>query len=68
MICCSHKSFKRSIKSWSSAKKINRVTEFNQEAWLESYNAMNTKKEKITLKKTFTNLWIMQYMERLWKM
>ena len=33
--CCSHKSFKTSIKSRITTEKVYRVIEFNQEAWLK---------------------------------
>ena len=42
-LCCSHKSFKTSIKSWIRWKKLHRVIQFNQKAWLKSYIDMNTK-------------------------
>ena len=29
-LCCSHKSFKKSINSWISYKKVHRVIQFNQ--------------------------------------
>ena len=41
--CCSHKSFKTSIKSLITTEKVYRVIEFNQEAWLKWYIDMNTK-------------------------
>ena len=39
-------------------KKVHKVIQFNQEAWLKSYIDMNTelrKQVKIDLQKTFTN-------------
>ena len=41
--CCSHKSFKTDIKSWINTKKVYRVIQFNQEAWLKPYIDMSTK-------------------------
>ena len=38
-----HKSFKTSIESWIRIKKVHRVIQFNQEAWLKPYIDMNTK-------------------------
>ena len=43
----------------------------NQKAWLKSYTDINTKlrtEVKITLKNTFSNWWITQYLGKLWKM
>ena len=45
-LCCSHKGFKRSIKSWIRAKQVHRVIQFNQKAWLKKYIDMNTKLSK----------------------
>ena len=42
-ICCSHKSFKPSIKSWINTKKVHKVIRFNQKAYLKPYIDMNTK-------------------------
>ena len=40
-------------------KKVHRIIEFNQEAWLKPYIDMNTelkkKRQKVILKKTFLN-------------
>ena len=41
--CCSHKSFKTSIKSWIN---FDRVIQFNQKAWSKPYIDMNTKFRK----------------------
>ena len=45
-LCCSHKNFKTSIKSWISIKKVHKIIEFNQEAWLKPYIDMNTEVRK----------------------
>ena len=45
-VCCSHKSFKRSIKSWINSEKGLGVIQFNQKAWLKPYIDMNTKLRK----------------------
>ena len=44
--CCSYKSFKRSIKSWSIIEKVLRAIKFNQEAWLKPYIDMNIELRK----------------------
>ena len=41
--CCTHKSFKRSIKYGLILKKVHRVIQFNQEACLKPYIDMDTK-------------------------
>ena len=46
-LCFSHKNFKTSIKLWISIKKkVHKITEFNQEAWLKPYIDMNTELKK----------------------
>ena len=45
-LCCSYQIIKLSIKSWANIKKVHRVIQFNQEAWLKSYIDMNTKLRK----------------------
>ena len=40
---CAHKSFRTGIKSWINTKNIDKVTKFNQEAWLKPYIDVNTK-------------------------
>ena len=42
-LCHSHKSSKISIKLLIDTKKVHRVTQFNQEAWLKPYIEINTK-------------------------
>ena len=39
---CSYKIVKTSIKSWTNIKKVHRVIQFNQKAWLKEYIDMNT--------------------------
>ena len=34
-LCCSHKGSKTSTKSWINTKKVHRVIQFNQKAWLK---------------------------------
>ena len=42
-ICCSCKNSKSSIESWSDIKKVHRLIQFNQEAWLKPCIEINTK-------------------------
>ena len=42
-LCFSLKSFKRSIKSWINSKKVHRITQFNEIAWLKSHIDMDNK-------------------------
>ena len=41
-LCCSHNSFKISIKSWISTKNVYRVMQFNQKSWFKKYIDLNT--------------------------
>ena len=41
-----HKSFKTSTKSWFKTKKVHRVIQFNQEAWMKPCIEMNTELRK----------------------
>ena len=55
-LCCSHKDFKASTKSWINTKKVHSVVQFNQKAWLKPYIDMNTelrKKAKNDFEKNF---------------
>ena len=42
-ICCIHKNLKTSIKHRLILRKLHRVIQFNQKAWLKPYIEMNTK-------------------------
>ena len=42
----SYKSFKTSIKSWINIKKVHRVIQLKQKAWLKTYIDMNTELRK----------------------
>ena len=42
-ICCSHKNFKQALNNGLVLKRVHRVIEFNQKAWLKPYIVMNTK-------------------------
>ena len=51
-------------------KTVHRVIKFNQNAWLKPYTVMNTdleQKQKMILKKVFLSWWIMQLLQKLWK-
>ena len=54
----SYKSFKTSTKSWINTKRVHRVIQFNQEAWLRPYIDMNKKlrKEEHEFEKDFFKL------------
>ena len=45
-LCCSYKIIKISIKSGLILKKVRRVIQFNQEAWLKPNIDMNTELRK----------------------
>ena len=45
-LCCSHKDFNASTKSWINTKKVQSVVQFNQKAWLKPYIDMNTELRK----------------------
>ena len=46
-LCCSHKNFKISIKSWISTKNVYRVMEVNQKSCLKKYIDLNTILRKV---------------------
>ena len=58
-MCCSYKSSKISIESWTDIKKVRGVIQFNQEEWLKSYIKINSKltrdAKKMILRKTSSN-------------
>ena len=70
--CVIHiKNLKQKLNHGLMVKKSRKVNTFNQKAWLMPYIDMNTKlrhKTKITFEKGFFKLWIMQFLEKLWKM
>ena len=54
-------------------KKVHRAVKFNQNTWLKPYIDINTdlrKKAKIDFQKKdfFFSWWIIQFLEKLWKM
>ena len=44
-LCCSHRALKQALNHGLILKKVHRVFQFNQKAWLKSYINMNTKLE-----------------------
>ena len=59
-----------SVKSWINTKKVHRIIQFNQNAWLKLYIDMNNKVRKETkndFEKDFFKLMNMLFLERLWK-
>ena len=51
-------------------KKVHRLIKFSKKAWLKSHIDINTKlrkKQKNNLRKTFSSLWIMHFLEKFWK-
>ena len=42
-ICCSYQSSKTSLESQTDIRKVHRVIQFNQKAWLKLYIEMNNK-------------------------
>ena len=53
------------------SEKVQRVIKFNKKAWLRLYIDLNTKlrkKQKVILGTIFSSWWIMQFLEKLWKM
>ena len=64
------KNLKRALYHGLVLKKVQRVIKFNQKAWLKTYTGMNTKlkkKAKNDFEKNFSTSWIMQFLEKLWK-
>ena len=45
-ICCHIKAWKQALNHGLILKKVRRVIQFNQKAWLKPYIDMNTKKKK----------------------
>ena len=68
------KNLKQALNDGLVLKKIQRVIRFNQEAWLKTLikilTWIQTKKESEIrfLQRLFSNWWIMQLLEKLWKM
>ena len=70
-LCCPHKGFNRSTKSWINTKKLHRVIQFNQKAWLRLYIDMNTKlrtEAKNDFERDFFKLMNNAVSEKLWRM
>ena len=45
-ICCSHKNLKQALNHGLILKRVHRVIQFNQKAWLKPYIDMNTELRK----------------------
>ena len=64
------KSLKQALNDGLKLKKIHRIIEFNQEAWLKPYIDMNTELRKVAkndFKKDFFKLIIIRCLEKQWK-
>ena len=57
------RNLKRALNDTLVLKKGQRVIKFNQNAWLKPYIDINT-----DARKHFLSWWIMQFLEKLWKM
>ena len=69
-ICCKLAQKKKYITDWYS-KKVHRVIKFNQKAWFKPYIDMSTelrKNAKIDFESNFWSWWVMQSLEKLWRM
>ena len=65
------RNLKQALNHGSVLKKVNRVTKFNQKAWLKPYIDMNTKlrkKAKDDFEKDFFKLMNNSVLVKLWKM
>ena len=65
------KNLKQELNHGSVLKKVHWVIKCNQRVWLKPYIVMNTdlrKKSNTTLRKTFSNWWIIQFLEKTCKM
>ena len=64
------KNLKQALNYGLILKRVNKVIKFNQKAWLKPYIDMSikTKNKKIILRKTFSSWWIMQSLDKPWKM
>ena len=63
-------SLKQALNHGLKLKKVHRIIEFNQEAWLKPYIDMNTELRKLTkndFQKDFFKLMKIQYLEKQWK-
>ena len=57
-VCCAYSILKQALDHGLKLKKVHRVKEFNQKAWLKKYIDINTelrKKHKMISKKIFSN-------------
>ena len=65
------RSLKQALNHGLTLKKVHRVIQFNQEAWLKEYINMNTeltKEAKTDFEKDFFKLIIILFLEKLWRM
>ena len=65
------RNLKQALNQGLILKLVHRVIRFNQKDWLKTYIVMNNelrREAKKNLKKIFSSQWIMQFLEKLWKM
>ena len=65
------RALKQALNNGLRLKKVHKIIQFKQEAWLKVCIDMNTelkKMQRMNLRKISLNLWIILFLEKLWKM